>query len=135
MKDKKVLIMAALIVILTIVGIALGVIIYNNKNVPEVKETFTYDIGEMISNLKSTHRIIKCDITTEVTDKELLVKFDKKLSEIKDSITKILRSKKETDIEGTQGQINVQNEIKRELKRIFESEEIVNVFFNEFIVQ
>ncbi|WP_066507334.1 flagellar basal body-associated FliL family protein [Abyssisolibacter fermentans] len=137
MKNKKVLIigMAVLIVVLTIVGVIFGVMLYNNKNKEDVVETYTYDIGQIYSNLKESHRIIKCSITAEVTDEGLLEVFEKQEPKTKDAITKIFRNKNEKDVEGMQGQINLQKEIKQKLQEILDNKDITNIYFKEFIVQ
>ncbi|WDV47702.1 flagellar basal body-associated FliL family protein [Clostridiaceae bacterium M8S5] len=137
MKNNKVLIMAmaALIVILTIVGIVFGVMLHNSKNKEEVKETFTYDAGEVLTNLKGSKRFIKCSITLEITDEALKEEFGKNQPKMKDTITKIIRNKGEKDVEGMQGQINLQQEMKQKLSEIFVTEDIANIYFKEFIVQ
>ncbi len=140
MSTKKLLIIA-LVSLITIIVIILGIygIIrwqnMNKTNDVEEVDKYYYELGEMYCNLKDSNRILKCNITIEVTDENLLQKLESKKFIIHDEINKVIRNKEEKDIEGKAGQVNLQNEISKMLITIFETQDIDNIYFNELIVQ
>jgi len=85
--------------------------------------------------MKDSNRIVKINITAEVQNEDLITEFESKNFLIKDEINKIIRSKTEEEIEGSQGQLKLQNDITARLKSLFNNNDIVNVYFSELIVQ
>ncbi|RKD34443.1 flagellar basal body-associated FliL family protein [Thermohalobacter berrensis] len=139
MSTKKIIIISAVsfFLLLLIAAIVFGIFYLNGTNPPKESpaEKYYFDVGEMYCNLKDTGRIAKLNITIEVTDEELIEVFTNKDFLIKDEINKIIRSKNEEDIEGSNGQIMLQEEITKTLKEIFQNDKINNIYFKEFIVQ
>ncbi len=54
---------------------------------------------------------------------------------IRDDINKIIRNKTEEELQGKDGQVKLQEEIKLSLIELFNDETITNVYFDDFIIQ
>lgn len=54
---------------------------------------------------------------------------------IRDEVNKIVRNSTEEELEGKEGQINLQNKIKENLIELFSDQNITNVYFDDFIIQ
>lgn len=137
MSSKKILIIAIIILIasLTLVAIFSFLYVKSKADANKPKEKFYFDVGEMYSNVKDSTSIVKVDITIEVTDKELLKILEKKKFLINNQINEIIRSKTEKELEGSDGQVLLQKEITIKLAKLFNTEDITNIYFKELIVQ
>lgn len=141
MSTKKILIIAIVALVVIVAGIGGTFLFLNMQNssnteTKEVsKEALYFSVGDMYSNMKESKRIIKSNITIEYTDKELEKQFTDKLFVIKDEINKIIREKTEDEVDGGESQEKLQEEIVSELGKIFETDQITNVYFEQFIVQ
>lgn len=134
--SKKVIliILSATLAITLIVASVLGFFYFKSKdNSNKDKEKYYYEVGEMISNLKDTSRKVKLNIKIELTDKKLLKKLETN-SYIKHKIFEIVRDKTEDELNGKAGQVNLQTEITKMLQELFATENIINIYFEEFIV-
>ncbi len=141
-KKKFLKILVISIIIITIISLSIFAIVVlknqkanadgNNKN--EIKKCY-YELGDMYCNLKDSHRILRCNITIEFTDEDLMNKFESTEFLINDEINKIIRNKGEKDIEGSEGQNKLQKEITSKLCQLFSSKKITNIYFKELIVQ
>ena len=74
-------------------------------------------------------------ITIETKDKKALDTIEGKQFLIRDDINKIIRNKTEEDLQGKEGQVELQGEIKESLKKLFNEENITNVYFDDLIIQ
>mgnify|MGYP000878507062 FL=1 len=54
--------------------------------------------------------------------------------EIRNEINLILREKNEEDLSGSEGQLKLQTEILEALRKLLKTEKILNVYFDEFII-
>lgn len=138
MPTKKIFMIAflSLIAVALIIGIILGIsFLKTNAEEAAKNEIYNYSIGEMYCNLKDSKRIVKVNPTIEFKDDKLTEVLAGKSFLIKDEINKIIRNKDEKDIEGSTGQIELQDDIKGKLIDIFNNANITNVYFDEFIVQ
>ena len=135
MSKKVILIILSVTLAVTlIVASVLGFLFFKSKdNNDENKEKYYYEVGEMISNLKDTSRKVKLNIKIEYTDKKLLKKLESS-SFIKHKIYEIVRDKTEDELNGKAGQIKIQSEVTEMLKKLFETDDIINIYFEEFIV-
>ncbi|MDI6604119.1 MAG: flagellar basal body-associated FliL family protein [Thermoanaerobacteraceae bacterium] len=127
-----------LIIILIVIIIALGgsFFYFSNNSKPKPIEYYNYSPGkEFVTNLKGDNKFIRAVIEFQVTDKTLLDSLQKENPKIRDVIIQILRNKSSDDIDGAQGQLKLQNEIKTEVNKIIGSDKIKNVYFDDFIVQ
>jgi flagellar protein FliL len=144
MKKKKILLIVAVVAIL---GFALvfgavfgmkfaGVGVEEEKEVDILSEEVSQlDIGEMYSNLSESKKIVKLNLTAAVSDKEVLTLMQSKMPIIKDEINKTFRGKTEEDIYGVSGQMNIKSELITKLNDIFRTDGVIDIYFNEFIVQ
>lgn len=137
---RKILLRIALIiiVIITTTGIIVGVMFYkNNPENPDKKEleTFNLTLEDMYCNIKDSKRIVKAKITIETNDKKALEIIKEKQFLIRDDINKIIRNKTEENLQGKEGQIELQGKIKESLKKLFNEEKITNVYFDDLIIQ
>ena len=123
--------------IFSIAGVAIGIMIYKNKNPNSQKDVVTYSLtlDDMYCNIKDSKKILKVKITLEATDKKTHEKLDGKQFLIRDDLNKIIRNKTEDDLKGKEGQVNLQEEIKESVIKLFNDENINNVYFNDFIIQ
>ncbi len=143
MKNKNIIliIILILVIILAVVGIVLGVTFYrNNKNDDSDSnkknlETFNLTLEDMYCNVKDSKKIVKVKITIETNNKETLELLEKKQFLIRDDINKIIRNKIEEELQGEEGQMKLQKEIKESLIKLFNDETITNVYFDDLIIQ
>ncbi len=138
--NRNILIRFTLVVtiIIAIAGIILGITFYrsNSNNSSKKKlETFNLTLQDMYCNIKDSKRIVKVKITIETKDKKALDTIEGKQFLIRDDINKIIRNKTEEDLQGKEGQVELQGEIKESLKKLFNEENITNVYFDDLIIQ
>jgi flagellar basal body-associated protein FliL len=93
-------------------------------------------IGEepFVNNVKDSKKICKVTLKVE-TNKETAELIEYRSAEIRDKINALIRSKTEEDLAGREGQEKLQKEIVAIIQKIIKTEEVKNVFFEEFIVQ
>ena len=130
-----------LAVIIIVVGVLFGIQMMNkNKGGEDTediskKEVFKLDVGEIISNISESKRLVKVNPTVETTDEKFLVTLENKNYIIRNEDTEIIRSKKAEELEGSEGQKNLQKQIVTRLNEVFNTKLISDVYFNDFIVQ
>lgn len=143
MNKKKIIVIIAIVVVLA-VALVLGVVFGmkyagNGEKSGEVdilsEEITQIEVGEMYSNLSESKKIAKMNITIAVNNPELQTLMESRMSIIKDEINKSVRGKTEEDVVGVNGQVNLKTELMNKLNEIFRTEDIVDIYFNEFIVQ
>ena len=139
MSIKNILIFAlvTLIVVTATVLVMLNFFMLNNNTKSEdvVKESYYFNVDQMICNIKNTSSKAVLKTVIETTDEELITKFEEKTFLIKNEINKIVRNKTREELEGSNGQLNLEKELAVELRRLFDNEEIINVYFEELIIQ
>lgn len=139
MSVKQIIIFAIiiLVVITATVFVMLNFFIANNDAEPQevIKESFYYNLDQMICNLKDTSSKAVLKIVIETTDKELTTEFQNKSFLVKNMINKIVRNKTKVELDGSDGQDNLEKELVEELRKLFDNEEIINVYFDELIIQ
>ncbi len=130
-----------LAVVIIVVGVLFGIQMMNKNNGGEKTEdisnkaVFQHDVGEMYSNLSDSKKIVKVSTTVETTDEKFIETLTNKNYIIRNEINEIIRSKKVEEIEGTDGQRNLQKQIVTRLNEVFNTKLISDVYFNDFIVQ
>ena len=136
MSKKTIIIVVMVLVFAILIGIAVGFLFWKKANSGE-KEVVKYNltVDEMYSNIKDSKRILKMKITIESIDPKSIEKLTEKNFLVRDEVNKIVRNKTDDELEGADGQTNLQEEIKSSLISLFEDETITNVYFNEFIIQ
>ena len=73
----------------------------------------------MYCNIKDSRRILKIKVTIETTNKETYEEMSQKQFLIRDEINKIVRNSTEEELEGKEGQVNLQNSIKKKSHQSF----------------
>ncbi|WP_202708778.1 flagellar basal body-associated FliL family protein [Sporosalibacterium faouarense] len=139
MSTQKIFIYAiiSLLVISAITFTGLKLFVFNDKDNTEevVKESLYYNVDQMICNLKETSRIVRLKVIIETTDEDLITEFDEKSFLIKNDINETIRSKTYEDLEGSDGQLSLQKELTDRLNTVFSTNEIINIYFEELIIQ
>ncbi|NLY67333.1 MAG: flagellar basal body-associated FliL family protein [Tissierellia bacterium] len=129
-------ILIVLIILLTAIGIFLGINLYSkNETTEELKEVFALTLDDMYCDLKDGKGIVKLNVTIETHSKETLDNLEKKIYLIRNNINEIVRNKTQEELKGKDGQVNLQKEIKDNLVQVFEDDRIANVYFNQFVIQ
>ncbi|MCF6463330.1 flagellar basal body-associated FliL family protein [Clostridium sp. Cult1] len=127
-----------LVIIFAILGAVLGITYYrnnsNNSNGNQA-ETFNLTLEDMYCNIKDSKKIMKVKITIETGNKKTLETLTEKQFLIRDDVNKIIRNKTEDEIQGEEGQIALQKEIKESLVNLFHDNTITNIYFNDLIIQ
>lgn len=141
METKKIILIVVLIVVVlfAIFGTVMGFVLFknnnNNQNNKKESEKFYITLDDMYCNLQESKRIIKIKTTIEINDKDTYERIEDKQFLIRDEINKIVRNKMEEDLLGREGQMALQNEIKNSLVKMFNDENINNVYFDDLIIQ
>ncbi|NMA86367.1 MAG: flagellar basal body-associated FliL family protein [Tissierellia bacterium] len=138
-RNSVLIILLILVVLLAIVGIVLGLMFYKNKgvdnNAKKQMETFNLTLDDMYSNIKDSKKIVKLKVTISTNSKTTYEGLSEKQFLIRDDINKIIRNKTEEELQGKDGQVKLQEEIKLSLIELFNDETITNVYFDDFIIQ
>lgn len=135
-RNTILLVIIVLLFALTL-GISAGIFIFSNNSEVREKEVKTYPLTleEMYCNIKDSRRIMKIKVTVETTSKKTFEEMNEKQFLIRDEVNKIVRNLTEEELEGKEGQINLQNKIKENLIELFSDQNITNVYFDDFIIQ
>lgn len=129
---------ALLSVILIIVIIAGGFIIYYlmNGQQPKNVPTVSYDPGdEFITNLKDSNGLVKADIIIEIKKSKKIKFMTENNYKVRDSIISVLRTQTRDSMDKPDATEKLKTLITQKLKEDLGVEEIVDVYFIEFIVQ
>ncbi|SHI05366.1 flagellar basal body-associated FliL family protein [Sporanaerobacter acetigenes] len=144
MDTKKIILIVVLVavIVFAIFGTILGFIFYKNNdsnkgNTGKNKNSEQYYITleDMYCNIKESKKIVRLKITVEISDKDTFEKLENKQFLMRDEINKIIRNKKEEDLQGKDGQLTLQSEIRNSLIELFDNENITNIYFNDLIIQ
>lgn len=135
--SKKNLIIIIVLALVLIVGVIIGIIIYTNGSGEKVKEVPTYTVGieDLYCNIKDSKKMLKINIIIETSNDKLKENIENKKFLVRDLTNEIIVSKTEDDLLGDKGQSKLKLEILKNLAEFFESEEITNIYFNDFIIQ
>ena len=143
MENRNVIliILLILVIVLAAVGVVLGLMYRNNKNAnidntaKKQLETFNLTLDDMYCNIKESKKIVKIKVTIETTNEKTFETLHEKQFLIRDNINKIVRNKTEEELQGEDGQIQLQNQLRESLVNLFNDETITNVYFNDLIIQ
>lgn len=95
----------------------------------------TVPLGTFTTDLRDNNRrIVRVELSVEVENKKAVEQIEERKIQLQDRILTILRSKTAEELKGNEGKINLGEELKSGLEE-FLTYRIVNVYFNEFIVQ
>jgi len=100
------------------------------------KNIIMYSFDEsFISNVKDSNRILKVTIKMELSNSKIQEIVKARNPEIRHEINLLLRGKTEEDLKGSEGQSNLQKEILNVTRKLLNTEKVLNVYFDEFIIQ
>ena len=139
MSNKKLIIIVAVVLALVIaVAVGVGIVFLSGEkeevNYDDLPKSY-YEVTDLYSNIKDSPRICKVNLTVETVSEELLETLKMKDFVIRDAINLIVRSSTEEQLLGEDGQLYLQEEIKRSLNDKFETDEITGVYFKQLIIQ
>ncbi|QXM06141.1 flagellar basal body-associated FliL family protein [Crassaminicella indica] len=138
MTTKKVILFSIIGFLITAVVVGTAFYMATNKKAdtqPKELKTYTYSIGELYANVKDSRKILKVNMDIEMLNEKLSERLDNKRSKITNNILELLRSKDETQLSGDKGQQSLRQEILKSIKKVVPSDEILDVYFVEFIIQ
>ncbi|WP_053957430.1 flagellar basal body-associated FliL family protein [Inediibacterium massiliense] len=140
MTTKKIILFSVIGFVLT--AVVMGATFYfatHQKGAQQAQvqpmKTYTYSIGEMYANVKDSRKVLKVNIEVEMINEKLKETLDEKRPKMTNAILELLRDKTEEDLSGEKGQKALRQEVLKSIKQVVPSDEIMDVFFVEFIVQ
>lgn len=134
--SKKTIIIILVVALLAIaIGVFVGVKVFGSNSQPKETPRFILTLEDMYCNIKDSKKILKIKITIETTSEETISKISAKQFLVRDEVNKIIRNRTEEDLAGREGQDNLQTAIKEVLVELFQDESIINVYFDDFIIQ
>ncbi len=140
-KKMLLIIIAVALFIIIIAGVVFFMLSINSSKPKEEvlkldKNIIMYSFEDsFVTNIKNSKKILKTVIDVEIADKKIEELITAREPEIRNEINLILRSKTEKDLEGSEGQESLQNELLASLRKIIKTEKIINIYFKEFIIQ
>lgn len=80
-------------------------------------------------------RYLKVEMSFELEDASVESEIDSRISQIRDELLILLSSKRQTDIETTDGKRILKDEIFTRVNKVLATGRIKRIFFNEFVIQ
>ncbi|NPA12610.1 MAG: flagellar basal body protein FliL [Aquificae bacterium] len=96
-----------------------------------------YEVGTFVVNLadKDADRYLKVTIILEVENEQVKQEVEKRLPQIKDSITTLLFTKTSYELKTAEGVERLKEEILRRVNAILPLGGVKNVYFTDFVIQ
>lgn len=138
MKNLVNILLVVLIIIVSAIAAYLYFFVMNADSLPshDTKNVVYYSPGDsFITNLKGSRRYIKVDIQLELSNKALISEFNKRNAEMRDEIYSTLRDSTVEEIDGAEGQDKLRMKLVERLNKLFNTSDIINVYFTDFVVQ
>jgi flagellar protein FliL len=88
-----------------------------------------------IVNLQMKGSFLKTSVNLEFGSPEVPRTMANDLPKIRDAVIRVLSSKSSQDLLANEGKEKLRTELKDAINQIFGSEEVVNVYFTDFIIQ
>ena len=102
----------------------------------EKAKSFEYDPGEpFVTDVFKSTRLLKVDITIEVTDEKLVELLTANTAKVRDTIVFILRSKTEEELKGLAPNDGLKTEIIDKLKEKFDTSSISEIYVSDLVIQ
>jgi len=109
--------------------------VYGKNGSEDKEQTYSLTLDTLYCDIKDSKSIVRINITIETNKEETFELLTKKMYIIKNNVNEIVRNKTEEELKGKDGQVSLQREIKNNLIQVFNEDSIVNVYFNEFVIQ
>jgi len=88
-----------------------------------------------VSNVKDSNKILKLVVRLELSNSKIEEIAIARTPQLRHEINLLLRGKTEEDLKGSEGQSNLQKEILDVTRKLLNTEQVLNVYFDEFIIQ
>lgn len=126
-----------ILIILFVVVIAAGVVLYTFVFKGEPKPVYDqYSPGDyFVTNVKDSYRLLKTSIVLELDSDDMQEELKAKNTLIRDTIIFILRDMDEAEIVSTEAQQILREQLQSALTEKLESEHIIGILFNDFVMQ
>ena len=102
-----------------------------------VAEPVFYDMPDFLVNLSGPppQHYLKMRVALQVADKESIARLEMEMPRILDGFQTFLRELRPEDLEGSQGMLNLKEELMRRLALAMQEPIVKDVLFKEIIVQ
>ncbi len=121
-----------IIVVAVVAGAALYFFVFNGSK-PEYDQ---YSPGEyFVTNVKDSNRLLKTSVVLELDTKKMQKELKEKNTLIRDTIIFILREMDEQEIKASNAQDILRNDIREALNEKLETEQIIGIMLNDFVMQ
>ncbi len=96
-----------------------------------------FEVGTFVVNLadKDADRYLKVTVILEVENEQIKQEVEKRLPQIKDSITTLLFTKTSRELKTAEGVEKLKEEILRRVNAILPLGGVKNVYFTDFVIQ
>ena len=96
-----------------------------------------FEVGTFIVNLadKDADRFLKITIILEIENEQVKMEVEKRLPQIKDTITTLLFTKKSKELKTAEGIELLKEEIIKRVNAILPLGGVKNVYFTDFVIQ
>ena len=129
----KKIVLTVLVVMLVAAG---GLAFFLFSGDKEKDRSFNYDPGEcFVTDIVDSERLLKADVIVRMSDKRRVKFFTENNHRIRSVVIRALRGRSESELKGSAAQGHVADEIIRMLNAEFESDEFLQIFYNEFVIQ
>lgn len=139
MSKKTVFFILIVVVLISTASIIFSVSMYmkngGKTNEKKSSKTYSLELEDIYCDIKDSKKIVKINITIETYNKDTLELLSNKKYLIRNNINEIVRNKTEDELKGKDGQVNLQNDIKENLVKTFNDQSIINIYFNDFVIQ
>ncbi|MBY6271047.1 MAG: flagellar basal body-associated protein FliL [Caldibacillus debilis] len=133
---------AILVFALITVIVAAGVYIYFLKQSDEADAKIsaddllkrTLEIPEMTTNLKNEH-YIRVSFKIQTDDEKTKEELEKRDYQVKNVIIKLLSGTDAKDLQGTQGKIKLENQLKEKLNELAKPGSVEQVYITSILIQ
>jgi len=137
---KKNILLVIVIILLIIITFGLTVLFMQNNAGQETykidKNIKMYSFEDpFVSNVKDSNKILKLVVRLELSNSKIEEIAIARTPQLRHEINLLLRGKTEEDLKGSEGQSNLQKEILDVTRKLLNTEQVLNVYFDEFIIQ
>lgn len=139
---KNILVIIIVILFIIIISFGLTILFMQNNNgekdesLKVDKNIIMYSFSDsFISNVKDSNKILKITVRLELSNSKVEEVINARSPELRNEINLLLRGKTEEDLKGSEGQSNLQKEILSVVRKLLNTDKVLNVYFDEFIIQ
>ncbi|MCE4048304.1 MULTISPECIES: flagellar basal body-associated protein FliL [Bacillaceae] len=142
MKNNKVLVIM-LVLILTIALVGAGAFVYiwkfsgekeeKEPTIDEVVEA-SIDIPELTTNL-ATDNFIRISFKVQTDSKKAAEELEKRIFQVQNIIIQELSEKTPKDMQGKEGQVKLENDLKEKINELMQEGKVVQVYITNSLLQ